>query len=419
MHEWLPIGAEDLAEFDSAFPYIPDPRECMSCGLCLKVCPTAQVFQSEAESPRQRIRTISKLLVENLPISAEERLHLDSCVQCRACESVCPSKMPYGQLFDQAQHKTSKPPSFLARTAFQVIQHRYLLRWLMPGLALYLKLGLQKPLRASGLLKKIGLANAEALISKPTLQPLAEYYPATTEAHGTVALFTGCITAHFDQATLHAAIKVLNAIGYAVKVPRAQECCGALHQHNGHSASTFIANNIRVFNALEVDAVLHCTSGCGAMLSEYQSDDAEATECFHSRLYDANDFILQHWPETLPLETSNRTVAVHEPCSQRNVLRNSQTIYALLKKIPGLTVTPLADNHLCCGAGGAYMLTHPDNAAALGTLKHQCINSTAADVVVSTNFGCALFLRTPNINIEHPLCVLAKQLSSDVARIMR
>ncbi len=410
MHEWQPIGSEDFAEFDTTIPYLPDPRECMSCGLCLKVCPTAQVFQSEAESPRQRIRTLSKLLVENLPISIEERQHLDNCVQCRACETACPSKMPFGQLFDQAHHNASTPPPFLARVAFYVIRHRHWLGRLMPGVALYLKSGLQKPLRASGLLKKIGLANAEALVAMPALRPFAEYTPASTETRGTVALFTGCVTTHFDQATLRAAIKVLNAIGYAVTVPKAQECCGAIHQHNGQSATSFIAQNIQVFNALNVDAVLHCTSGCGAMLSEYQSDDTEAAERFRSRLYDANEFILKHWPQSLALAALNRTVAVHEPCSQRNVLHTSQAVYALLAKIPGLTVTPLADNHLCCGAGGAYMLTHPDNAAALRSLKYQRINTAAADTIVSSNYGCALFLRTPEIKIEHPLNMLAKQL---------
>ena len=283
----------------------------------------------------------------------------------------------------------------------------------MPLLAIYLKSGLQKPLRRSGLLKKLHLADAEALLGKPALQALAVSYPASATKRGRVALFTGCIAEHFDRETLLAAIKLLNAIGYEVLVPPQQGCCGAIHQHNGQSAAGLIDNNIAVFNALEVDAVLHTATGCGAMLSEYQSDDGNAAELFQQRLYDISDFLLEHWPDDLQLTASTLKVAVHEPCSQRNVLKNQQAVYALLQKIPGLSIAELADNHICCGAGGSYMLTHPDNAAQLRALKHQAITDTAADVVVSGNFGCAVYLNDypeTTIRVEHPLVLLAGQL---------
>ena len=83
--------------------YIPDAGECLRCGMCVSSCPTFRLFQIDEETPRSRIRTLSKILVEKLPITAEELFHLDNCVQCRACETVCPSRMAYGQLFDDAQ----------------------------------------------------------------------------------------------------------------------------------------------------------------------------------------------------------------------------------------------------------------------------------------------------------------------------
>ncbi|MGZ8172230.1 heterodisulfide reductase-related iron-sulfur binding cluster, partial [Methylobacter sp.] len=102
-----------------------------------------------------------------------------------------------------------------------------------------------------------------------------------------------------------------------------------------------------------------------------------------------------------------------EPCSQRNVLKNQQTIYALLQKIPGLSIAALADNPICCGAGGSYMLTHPDNAGQLRALKQQTIAASSADVVVSGNFGCAVFINTDKGRVEHPLLLLARQLPKD------
>jgi len=405
----MDMGYDEPGEPLGSGPYIPDAGECMRCGICISSCPTFRLFQVDEETPRRRIRTISKILVENQPISADERRHLDNCVQCRACETVCPSRMAYGQLFDQAQAELKVNPGWLAKLAFRLIEKKDWLRRLMPLPAVYLKSGLQKPLRSTGLLKKLHLADAEALLGKPVLQALAVSYPASATKRGKVALFTGCIAEHFDRETLLAAIKLLNAIGYEVLVPPQQGCCGAIHQHNGQSAAGLIDNNIAVFNALDVDAVLHTATGCGAMLSEYQNDD-EAGQLFRQRLCDINDFLLEHWPDDLQLTPSKLKVAVHEPCSQRNVLKNQQAVYALLQKIPGLSIAALADNPICCGAGGSYMLTHPDNAGQLRALKRQIITDSSADLIVSGNFGCGVFLNADGGRVEHPLLLLARQL---------
>ncbi len=433
MFDFMDMSYDEPGEPLGSGPYIPDAGECIRCGICVSSCPTFRLFQIDEETPRRRIRTISKILVENQPISADERRHLDNCVQCRACETVCPSRMAYGELFDQtrallnlkASAEHSKIPfalslskgernfrmlnKWLAKLAFRLIENKEWLRRLMPLLAIYLKSGLQKPLQRSGLLKKLHLADAEALLGKPALQALADSYPASVTKRGRVALFTGCIAEHFDRETLLAAIKLLNAIGYEVLVPPQQGCCGAIHQHNGQPAAGLIDNNIAVFNALEVDAVLHTATGCGAMLSEYQNDD-EAGQLFRQRLCDISDFLLKNWPDDLQLTASKLNVAVHEPCSQHNVLKNQQTVYALLQKIPGLSIAALIDNHICCGAGGSYMLTHPDNAGQLRALKRQIITDSSADLVVSGNFGCAVYLNADGGRVEHPLQLLARQL---------
>lgn len=411
MFDFMDMAFDDsAAPQEPIAPYIPEASECMRCGMCVSACPTFKLFQIDEETPRRRIRTISKILVENLAISAEERMHLDNCLQCRACEAICPSRMAYGLLFDQARARLQTAPNSLARLAIRLIENKRQRTRLMPLLVLYLKSGLQKPLRKSGVLKAIGLDNAEALLGNPAVQSLASYHPTRVARRGRVALFTGCIAEHFDRDTLSAAIKLLNAIGYEVLVPPQQGCCSAIHLHNGLSAESLIANNIAVFNALDVDAVLHTATGCGVMLAEYQASDVEASELFRQRLSDIAEFLLQHWPDCLQLLPSSLKVAVHEPCSQRNVLKNQQTVYALLAKIPDLDVVPLADNHICCGAGGSYMLTHPENASQLRGLKQQVIAAAEADCVLSSNFGCAVFLNADESKVCHPLSLLAKQL---------
>lgn len=411
MFEFMDMDFEASAEIKQTDgPYIPEASECMRCGMCVSHCPTFRLFQIDEETPRKRIRTLGKLLVENQPVGADEREHLENCLQCRACETICPSRMAYGSLFDQAKAQLKIEPKGLAKLAFKLIENKRLRLKLMPWLAFYLNSGLRSIAQKSGLFQKLGLADAEALLRQVASQPLKEIYPTRKPKRGKVALFTGCIAEHLDQDTLKASIKLLEAIGYEVQVPPQQACCGAIHQHNGQPANALIEHNIQLFNELDVEAVLHAATGCGAMLSEYGCKDSEAAQLFQKRLCDIHDFLLARWPEDLKLLPSSLKVAVHEPCSQRNVLKNQQTVYALLQKIPDLNIAPLADNTICCGAGGNYLLTHPENAKKLRALKHQAIDASQADRIISSNFGCKLFLDTDSNKVQHPLSLLARQL---------
>ena len=418
MHDWQDMSFEaTTASAASDLPYIPDTAECMRCGMCVSNCPTFRLFETDEETPRRRIRSMSKVLLENQALDADEHLHLNNCLQCRSCESFCPSHIAYGELFDKTLVKLNagQPLRWQARLAFWLIEHKRWRNSLLPMLSLYLRSGLQRPLRASGLLHKLQLATVETLLSKPSLTSLSGIHPTSQrKRRGRAALFTGCLAENFDGDTQRAAIKVLNAIGYEVVVPEGQGCCGAIHLHNGRSAQKLIDNNIAAFYALEVEAVLFSSTGCGAMLSQYDNQDAETAGWFQRHTQDINQFLLDHWPENLQLAASNLNVAVHEPCSQRNVLKNSQSVYALLRKIPGLNLEPLPDNHLCCGAGGSYLLTHPENAERLRELKRRAIEGCGADLVVSSNFGCMLHL---NVNqplgsprTVHPLQLLADRL---------
>lgn len=417
MFDLFEEDAEGLTFIGGTGPYIPDAAECLRCGLCVGHCPTFKLTWSHEETPRARLRTIAKILVAEEAVDSEEREHLNNCLQCRACEAVCPSRVAYGELFDEAQARLPGNERFglLARAAFKLIESKALRRTVLPFIALYLASGLQRWVRRSGILARLNLKEAETLSSRPASTGLKRFYPALSESRGRVGLFAGCLTEHFDRQTLDAAIRLIRAIGFDVVVPRDQTCCGAIHQHNGRQEQVpdMVARNIEAFDAAEVDAVVFGATGCGAMLSEYRKIGEDALT-LHERLFDLDDFLLEHWPEPLSLKALDLKVAVHEPCSQRNVLKNQAAVYALLQKIPGLTIEPLADNHLCCGSGGAYMLTHPGNAKRLRDMKLQAIAAAEADIVVSANFGCALFLNAANskqaVKVVHPLHLLSDAL---------
>ena len=408
------IQAEACLPIDDL--YIPSAEECRQCGMCVSTCPTFRLTPIDAETPRQRLRSIHKILNDQV-ISDEDQQHLDHCLQCRACETICPSQVQYGKLFDTAQTRlqTTGNHPWAARIGFALIANKRWRQMLLPWVSLYLRSGLRKPLRASGLLDRLKLAEAENLACHPSLIKLSGIYPVKKrKIRGRVALFTGCLSEHFDRATHLATIKILNTLGYEVVVPENQSCCGAIHQHNGLSAQALIDNNIAEFYALEVEAVLYNATGCGAMLAEYRNHDEETSGWFRNKQQDVHQFLLDHWPSELIPAASNMKVAVHEPCSQRNVLKNTQSVYDLLRKIPGIDLRPLADNDQCCGSGGTYSLSQPDKADSFRRAKRTSISQCGADLVVSSNFGCSLYLNANRRNEEHkllhPLQLLADRL---------
>jgi glycolate oxidase iron-sulfur subunit len=385
------------------------------CGLCLPHCPTYQLHHCETESPRGRVALMQALAGGQLAPSAALQRHLDSCLVCRACERMCPSGVPYGELIDASrallheQGATVAPP--VRRLMEQVTDLKRLRRngALLRG---YQQSGARRLLRSSGLLRALGLEGAEAqLPSIPPVTTLAAHTPARGTVRGRIGLFTGCIGSLLEGELHQAAVELLSRLGYEVVVPATQGCCGALHLHNGEpqQAAALAARNITLFDGLQLDAVVATASGCAAHLGEYPARYGRGETPY----YEICDFLTRsEWPATLPLKALPQRVLLHLPCSQRNVLRRPEAVAQLLARIPQLVCEPLAENHLCCGAAGSYQLSERENAVALRERKLDLIGSGEARLLVSNNLGCALHLqqglqqRGMHIKVVHPLVLL-------------
>lgn len=404
-------------------PCIPDASECRTCGQCIGHCPTFAIKREENENPRGRLRLIERLLANDERLSNSESQALHNCLQCRACERICPSKVSYGRLIELAIKKL-QTPSWPKRL---LLHSQSLQRNTLNGIAhllrLYRRLGLQCLVRATKLLPA-PIKRVEALlpydIRASNWQP---FYPATGIRRGAVALFIGCIGSTFDYATRASAIKLLNRLGYDVHIPSNQQCCGALHAHNGAPdvATQFAIANLTAFASDEFEAILYCDSGCGATLSEYGQIEAlepTAKQHFLAKLYDLSGFVAaQSWPEDVTLAHLAATVAVHEPCTQRFPLGSQNNVYQLLKRIPDINLVPLADNHLCCGAGGLHMLITPEIAEPLRNEKLDAIRKSGAAIVITSNIGClmhigaGLRLLEKDVEMVHPVTLISRLIS--------
>lgn len=410
------MGLEGLGISGSgapAGPYIPDAMDCRSCNQCLSHCPTARVMDGFGESPQGRVRLIERVLTGGEALDEAELSQLNDCVECRACEKVCPSKMAYRDLLASAREKLPEPrPSMLVRALLAVTRRKGRLLAAMSLLRGYQRSGLPTLLKGLGLMRLNAIGNLHRLLPRvPPRERLPEETHAVGEIRGRVALFTGCFSHALDSQGLNAAVRLLTALGYTVRVPPGQQCCGLAHANNGDTPGVdeLTARNQAVFDALEVDAVIYTASACGARLKESGGEGK-------TRFVDINAFIAESfWPETLRLKPLERPVYVHEPCSQQYPEDTSRFPYEILERIPGIRMQPLPDNRLCCGAGGTYRLTHPGISERIRAEKLGHLENTDKAILVSANIGCALHLETGireaglDVEVMHPVSLLAGQ----------
>ncbi|MEK7717114.1 MAG: (Fe-S)-binding protein, partial [Pseudomonadota bacterium] len=365
------------------------------------------------------------------PLSDKLELHLARCLDCRACEKVCPSYVSYGLALDSARaliesaRESSASPAARSVSVLQwLVEKPHRVRTLGKFLWLYHRSGLQWLLRTSHLLKLFRFAELEAnlLTSPPAPKAAAEIYPTERKSKGKVTIFTGCLTQVTDQQTLISAIRLLNRLGYEVHVPPDQGCCGALHLHSGLPEKTaeFMGRNIKAF-ADDTGPILCAASGCTATLGEYAKyrENDKSADRFSARVTDLNQFLAGlAWSSDIAFRPLKKRIAVHDPCSLTNVLRQEDKPYALLARIPGAEIIPLPDNSLCCGAAGTYHLTQTRIARQLRAPKIDHLRRLAPDILVTSNSGCAMYLaagiREAGLAIEvmHPVVLLERQTQS-------
>ncbi|WP_165250750.1 heterodisulfide reductase-related iron-sulfur binding cluster [Paludisphaera soli] len=416
----------DLAWLADRIDY-PLFQQCIHCGLCTASCPTYVETGDENDGPRGRIYLMRSVTDGRLAMSPEVRRHLDLCLDCRACETACPSGVQYGKLIEPFKIAMLQDvPAGAGLSPLQrLILHRLFpyanrVRAALLPVRVLQKLGLMRLIERSGLLKLLPptLRNMAAMV--PTLQPasnLPEVLPAIGPKRARVGLFLGCVTDVMTPQTTAATARVLQRNGCEVVVPRGQACCGAIHYHSGAEAPALelAMKNLEAFDPDELDAIVINAAGCGAMFKGYEHilppEDHERAAKFVAKIKDVSEFLVALGP-IAPTHPIDAKVTYHDACHLCHAQQIRNQPRQLLGMIPGLQLVPLVESELCCGAAGTYNLTEPEMSARLGRRKLDNIEATGAAIVASGNIGCTLQIarqireRGGSIEVVHPVELL-------------
>jgi glycolate oxidase iron-sulfur subunit len=385
-------------------------KECVHCGLCLDFCPTYRVMGTEADSPRGRIYQIRQVYEGKVsPEDDDFRFHIYACLDCRACQTACPSGVQYGAIIEAAR-AIAEPVAPSEKTVGRAIlgsvfTRKPLLDAAGLGLRMYQRSGLQSLVRKSGAVRLLPtrLREMEAMLGPAQGGILRWTAPQVTPARGPVryrvGFIEGCIMPQLFGDTNAATVRVLAANGCVVFSPPRQGCCGALQMHTGdrETARNLARRNIEAFEGLGLDAIIINAAGCGSTLKEYGhllSDDpayAERAAAFTAKMKDVSEFLasIDLVPPTRPVPLR---VTYQDACHlvHGQGIRNQPR--KLLNMIPGLELVEMKESDQCCGSAGIYNLTHYDVSMKVLEQKMDNVLATNATAIVAPNPGCTMQL---------------------------
>jgi glycolate oxidase iron-sulfur subunit len=428
-------------------PAYEDYARCVHCGLCLNACPTYRLWNLEADSPRGRIFQMIHVsqheLTGNgqceLPLTDSFVEHIDKCLDCRACETSCPSGVEYGKLVEYARARIERD---FRRPWLTRFLRDFVFRRLLPYpqriadvarlLRFYQRSGLQSLARRSGILKLLGLAEHDRLLPRIDdsffFSRLGWTFPAAGPRRARVAFFAGCVAQVTFAQLNEATIRVLTANGCEVVVPKGQLCCGALAAHAGvrDAARDLARNNLAVFLHENFDAILTNAAGCGSTLKEYDhlftpmDDEFVPANAFRAKVRDVTEF-LANLGLTAPLKPLPLRVTYQDSCHLLHGQKIREAPRQLLKAIPGLELVELPYADICCGSAGVYNVTQTEASLELLAEKMRHAASTRTQIIATANPGCLLQLRAgaemhrTGHEVLHVIELLDRALSSTVA----
>jgi L-lactate dehydrogenase complex protein LldF len=424
-------------------PVLAASLRCIRCGACANVCPPYGVVGGHAFGHvyTGAIGLVVTAAHHGLDAAAGPQ---SLCVSCNACATVCPVDIPLPLQILEVRRRVVEAHADggagrVTRLTVAALRHRRVVAVVLPLLGLLmLPLRDGDSLRVPRVLRRLPrvatqvrwrtppavpirparsrlrsesrtetrTASRTASVSSPTPLPAPAGPPVLRDRPlegRRVLLLLQCLSDRLAPGIPIAAARLLRAAGAEVIVPQQQHCCGLPAYDAGlHvAARALLAQTVATFDG--PDDVVTPASSCLAMLrhdgpalSPAVPSGASGALDLAARSYDLLSY-LTTGPGRLPagsLDDGDRTpITVHRFCQASNVLGRGDAIERFLAEVTGAPVVTLDEAAECCGFGGSTSLRHPAVAEGILHRKLECIDRSAARVVVTDNPGCILHLR--------------------------
>lgn len=397
--------------------------KCVHCGLCTSTCPTYAELGNENDGPRGRIRLMRLVAEGRSGLTDRMRRHLELCLDCRSCETACPSGVQYGRLIEpfrlaveEADTRVEKRFDwFRDLVLFELFPYAPRMRRLLVPVRFFQRIGVFAAAERLGLLRLIpGRPGRMVRLLPPPVKSgpkLPRFLPAVGRRRARVAFFVGCVADAMFRHVHWATLRVLQRNGCDVFIPEGQGCCGAIHLHAGNSrrARVMADANLVAFELDRYDAIVVNHAGCGAMMKDYGHHWKDGLQPhrakFAEKVRDVHE-LLDALGVVPPGGRIEATATYHDACHLGHAQAITTAPRRLLGKIPGLDLRELPETELCCGSAGTYNLNEAEMADRLSRRKLENILGTGARLVLAANAGCLLQIGSELRQAGHPLSVM-------------
>ncbi len=409
--------------------------DCVQCGYCLPVCPTYIAFKKEKHSPRGRINLVKLAAEEKISIDDMQE-GIDLCLGCRACETVCPTNVRYGDILMSAVEvlKENKEMDTVEKgirtSAFKVaLKSKRVLRMINRGMYAYQTTGVKKLVEQTKLLKsgekvnQLSKAMPDVILSRRISRSINPF----RRNELSVGFFQGCIMDSFFANVNNLAMRLMRENKVQVTNIPGQTCCGALQHHSGETDLTLelAMKNIEEYEKYDFDYIVNTIGGCGATLKEYDTLFAPGTE-WHDRARRFTDKVRDISQIMMMIDFEfkheiNRNAVYQPSCHLENVQQVFEEPLKMIHQIPGLNYIEMNDKSLCCGSAGIYNIVHFDESMQILDMKMENVKQSSPDLIITSNPGCHIQMKlgvereglSDEIEVKHLVEVMAEACGVD------
>ncbi len=212
-----------------------------------------------------------------------------------------------------------------------------------------------------------------------------------------VGFFVTCLVDLMRPAIGFAAIKLLEAGGAEVFVPRTQTCCGQPGYNSGDRAGASALARKLVGEFETCDYLVAPSGSCTGMIKTHYADLFRddppmlgRSEALAARTFELTDFLVNVVKLDAVPGSFTGTVTYHDSCAGLREMGVKEQPRALLARMPGVRLAEMTECETCCGFGGTFSIKYGEISTRLAENKCEQIAASGADAVVLGDLGCML-----------------------------